>query len=104
MSPAVRRLTEKTAWILRPTPPGYRTSGGVGWLAGAKFHLNCGAHPAKNARGRKVLFVRYGLIFIVCTICAAMIGAIQRLPLKARRSRQRCAAGACGARSDRPGP
>ena len=28
---------EKTAWILRPTPPGYRTSGGVGWLAGARF-------------------------------------------------------------------
>jgi hypothetical protein len=28
---------EKTAWILRPTPPGYRTSGGVGWLASARF-------------------------------------------------------------------
>ena len=27
----------KTAWILRSTPPGYRTSGGVGWLAGARF-------------------------------------------------------------------
>jgi len=34
---AVRRLDEKTAWILRPTPPGCRTSGGVGWLAGARF-------------------------------------------------------------------
>jgi hypothetical protein len=33
----VSRGREKTAWILRPTPPGYRTSGGVGWLAGARF-------------------------------------------------------------------
>jgi hypothetical protein len=28
---------EKTAWILKPTPLGYRTSGGVGWIAGARF-------------------------------------------------------------------
>jgi hypothetical protein len=26
------RPKEKTAWILRATPLGYRTSGGVGWL------------------------------------------------------------------------
>jgi hypothetical protein len=32
-----KALDEKTAWILRPTPPGCRTSGGVGWLAGARF-------------------------------------------------------------------
>jgi hypothetical protein len=51
---------------LRPTPPGYRTSGGVGWLAGAKFLLNLGLHPAKNAEERKVLFVLHGVIFIVC--------------------------------------
>ncbi len=28
---------EKTAWILRPTPLEGRTSGGVGWIAGARF-------------------------------------------------------------------
>ena len=37
IGPARQAGQEKTAWILRPTPLGYRTSGGVGWFAGARF-------------------------------------------------------------------
>jgi hypothetical protein len=43
---------EKTAWILRPTPPGCRTSGGVGWLAGARFP-KLQAPSCQNRRGAK---------------------------------------------------
>jgi hypothetical protein len=30
-------LDKKRRGLLRPTPPGFRASGGVGWLAGARF-------------------------------------------------------------------
>jgi hypothetical protein len=57
---------EKTAWILRPTPPGYRTSGGVGWLAGARFPKLLAMHPAKNLQHRKIHVVRNGQNLIIC--------------------------------------
>ncbi len=52
------------------------------WLACRReILLNLGFHPAKNAEERKVLFVRYSLIFIICQMHYVMIKKFNSLKL-----------------------